>query len=86
MTFRAKKSAGSLADVLIRVGALLVRQLDVETDTGRLAEIRALVGGFQYAGAAARNHREPASDSLRAISSVSMLIRIGRVALRRYRY
>ncbi len=47
-----------LADVLVRVIVLLVRQLDVQADAGRLAVKSALVGRFHDAGTAAGNDRK----------------------------
>ncbi|MNR01914.1 hypothetical protein D3C85_1177420 [compost metagenome] len=46
------------AQVLVLVGALLVRQHDIEADRRAVAVIGALVGRLHDAGAAAGNHRK----------------------------
>jgi len=46
-------------DLLVGVAVLLARQLDVQADRRRLAEVRAAVHGLHDAGAAARDDREP---------------------------
>ena len=47
-----------LADVLVEIRLLLVRQLDVQADARRLAFVGAFVGRFHDAGAAAGDHGE----------------------------
>jgi len=47
-----------LADVLVGIADLLVRQLDIQPDAGRFAVKRALVGRLHDAGAAAGNDRK----------------------------
>ena len=50
--------AERLRDVLVGVGVLLVRQLDVEPHRRALAEVGAFVGRFHHAGAAAGDDGE----------------------------
>ncbi len=53
-----EKMLEGLADVLVVVADLFVRQLDVQPDAGRFAVERALVGGLHDAGAAAGDDRK----------------------------
>jgi hypothetical protein len=59
-----EEMAEGLADVLVGIAGLFVRQLDVQPDRQRLAEIGALVGRLHDARSATGDHGEPCVGQL----------------------
>jgi hypothetical protein len=48
--------AKGLADILVDIAVLFVRELDIQADTGRFAKLSAVVGRFHDTGTTAGNY------------------------------
>src|SRR4029450_8555745 len=79
-----------LADVLVGISGLFMRQLDIESHARAAAEKRTLVRGFHEARSTARNHAEAGigklARDLKGKKVIGMILRRSRAAEDAYRW